>query len=494
MKPDLRVMFLAAEAEPFVKIGGLGDVAGSLPHAIRSLKQRQGAGWGQIDVRLVIPLHSVIRRESLQVKPVASFTIFHADGPLRSETLETRLNGLPVYLIGGEAFQSEAQVYSSDAGVDGHKYAFFSLAALELARALNWVPHILHANDWHTAPAVYALGLDREQGTFYSNTVTLLGVHNLPYLGVGAGQAMAAFGLPPASQSDLPWWAQGHPLPVGLLAADGIVAPSPTYAREILTPEFGSGLHDFLRDRQEKVTGILNGINTFHWDPETDSALVERYTAQSLDRRAANKIALQQEFGLEPAPDIPLLAMVTRLDPQKGVDLVPKAFDLIADEPWQAILLGTGLPELETAVRQLEERYPERVRAVIRFDTQLSRRVYGGADALLIPSRYEPSGLTQMIAMRYGCVPIARATGGLQDSIQDYSQPVDCTGFLFSEATPASLGEALGRALVVFADRSSWRTLQRNGMAQDFSWERSARKYLDLYDRLIQQRRNLNTE
>jgi starch synthase len=284
------------------------------------------------------------------------------------------------------------------------------------------------------------------------------------------------------------------PLPVGLLTADGITTPSPTYAREILTEEFGSGLHDFLRDHQEKITGILNGINTQLWDPEKDTALVERYSAGSLALRSANKKALQQEFGLKPSMEIPLLAMVTRMDPQKGVDLVPDALDLMADEPWQIIILGTGDPALETAALKLEERFPGRVRAAIRFDTQLSRRVYGGADALLIPSRYEPSGLTQMIAMRYGCVPVARSTGGLQDSIQDYSQAVDCTGFLFSEATPASLAGAMRRALTVYTDQASWRNLQLNGMAQDFSWERSARKFLDLYDRLIQERRNLNTE
>ena len=493
MKPELRVMYLAAEAEPFVKIGGLGDVAGSLPQAIRSISLSE-SDWGKIDIRLVIPLHSAIRLDNFPVQQVASYTIFHADGPLRSEVLETRVNGMPVYLIGGSPFQTEAQVYSPDASVDGHKFTFFSLSALELARTLNWVPHILQANDWHTAPAVYALGLDREQGSFYSNTVTILGVHNLPYLGVGAGAPMAAFGLPPAAQSNLPWWAREMPLPLGLLAADEIVAPSPTYAREILTPEFGSGLHEFLSGQQEKITGILNGISTELWDPEQDQALASRYGLSTLALRAENKRVLQEEFGLETNPDIPLLGMVTRMDPQKGVDLVPEALDLVKDEPWQAIILGTGVPSLEAGARRVEARYPERVRAVIRFDTQLSRRVYGGADALLIPSRYEPSGLTQMIAMRYGCVPVARATGGLRDSIQDCSQDRKCTGFLFTEATPESLAGALRRAFALFQDRVSWQNLQKNGMAQDFSWQGSAKKYLELYDRLIRQRQDLNSQ
>lgn len=491
MKPDMRVMFLAAEADPFIKVGGLGDVAGSLPQSVRSLAPGPDSEWGNIDIRLVIPLHPAVRRSSYTMRQVASFTVFHAEKPLRCEVLETRLNRLPVYLISGEAFQEETQVYSSNAGADGHKYTFFSLAALELARSLNWVPHLIHANDWHTAPAVYALGLNREQGSFFSNTVTLLGVHNLPYLGDGAGPAMAAFGLPKATDSDLPSWAQDRPLPLGLLAADGIVAPSPTYAQEILTPEFGSGLQEFLKRNQEKITGILNGINTELWDAEKDNALVERFNADSLEARTANKEALQREFQLEPDKDILLFGMVTRMDPQKGVDLVPAALERIANQKWQAIILGTGVPELEEAVLQLDKRFPERVRAAIRFDTQLSRRMYGGLDALLIPSRYEPSGLTQMIAMRYGCIPIARATGGLKDSIQDFDQGAGCTGFLFSEASPESLANAIKRALAIYARPGDWKTMQRNGMAKDFSWKSSAWKYVELYDRLIRQRRKI---
>jgi starch synthase len=485
MKPDLRVLFLAAEAEPFVKVGGLGDVAGSLPHAIRALPPMQASDWDAADVRLMLPLHAAIPQDALNLQQVASFTVFHAGGPLPAEAWVTETNGLPVYLIGGPAIPSGGEVYSPDAAVDGHKFTFFSLAALELARALNWVPHILHANDWHTAPAVYALGLDREPGSFYSNTVTVLGVHNLPYLGVGAGTAMAAYGLPPASQSDLPWWAQSLPLPLGLLAADEIIAPSPTYAQEILTPEFGSGLHDFLYAHREKVTGILNGINVQAWDPAADPHLVANYTAETLEERRANKAALLKELGLQAEPDQPLLAMVTRMDPQKGVDLVPPALELVVDQPWQAVILGTGVPSLEAAAVRLEQRYPERVRAAIRFDARLSRRIYSGADMLLIPSRYEPSGLTQMIAMRYGCIPVARATGGLRDTIADAASSKTSTGFLFEEAAAEDLAGALRRALAAYADREQWLAMQRRGMALDFSWERSAREYVRQYQRLI---------
>ncbi len=374
-------------------------------------------------------------------------------------------------------------MYTADTRADGHKFTFFSLAALELARRLNWKPDIIHANDWHTAPAIYALSLMRD--TFFDGTTSVLGLHNLPFLGNDAGPAMNAFGLPPAAGSTLPWWAQNMPLPLALLSADRIVAVSPNYAREILTPEFGSGLEEFLKTRQGAISGILNGLNTDRWDPATDSALVLNYSSSSLAQRQANRKALLEEFGLDPDPAIPLLAMVTRMDPQKGVDLLPETLAQISGLPWQLILLGMGMPVMEQVARQTEAAYPKRVRAAIRFDALLSHRMYAGADMLLIPSRYEPCGLTQMIAMRYGCVPVARATGGLSDTIRDAADLENGSGFLFTSASAEDFAAALSRAIQFFPDQAAWQRLQLNGMRQDFSWERFARQYLDLYRSLV---------
>lgn len=481
MKSSLKILFLAAEADPLVKVGGLGDVAGSLPRALRELA---------VDARLALPYHGVIRRQGLPVKSLGTFSIpFHV-GWTRAEAWELDLNGLPVYLIGGELLPLEAPIYSQDTAADGLKFTFFSLAALELARRLEWQPQVVHANDWHTAPAVYALGLRRKLDAFYRRTATLVGLHNLPYLGVGTASALAAFGLPPAKGSALPWWAQDMPLPLALLSADAIAAVSPTYALEILTEEFGSGLQDFLQTRRSVITGILNGLDTQRWNPQSDEALAARYGVADLEKRQANKAALQAEFNLPQDAQAGLMTMVTRLDHQKGVDLAPAALRLLAGLPaeagpaWQMIILGSGNPELEQAVRQLEADFPERVRAVLRFDATLSHRLYGGADMLLIPSRYEPCGLTQMIAMRYGCVPVARATGGLRDTIGDYQQTSASTGFLFEQASSAELAQALRRALRVFQDAAAWRGLQERGMQQDFSWERSARQYRQLYEKL----------
>jgi starch synthase len=271
------------------------------------------------------------------------------------------------------------------------------------------------------------------------------------------------------------------------------VAVSPTYAKEILTPEFGSGLYDFLQERAGSISGILNGLDLDQWDPTTDRRLAANFDSHSLPRRALNKRALQEELGLEPDPKIPLLAMVTRMDNQKGVDLALDALQQIeipVEQPvqsWQAVILGTGTPSLEEAAERMQANYPDRLRAILAFDADLSRRIYGGADALLIPSRYEPCGLAQMIAMRYGCVPIARAVGGLKDTIQPYPDK-KANGFLFTEPTPEALSGTIRNALATYADQKAWRKLQKEGMIQDFSWERSAREYISLYRSMVASR------
>ncbi len=484
MGNPIKVLFLASEADPFVKVGGLGDVAGSLPRAIRQLNVTPDA---EVDIRLVIPLHGVILRETYDLRSVAKFTVMHSGGTIPAEAFATDLNGLTVYLISGPPIPPEVKVYSDDWGFDAHKYIFFSLAALELARALGWQPDILHANDWHTAAAIYWLALHREADSFFNHTKTVLSVHNLPYLGTGGSYPLDAFGLPATKDVSLPEWARHLPLPLGLLSADRIVTVSPTYAQEILTPDYGAGLDDFLRSRADTVYGILNGLDMERWNPETDHHLVERFSPGDLKPRLANKATLQLDFGFTPDLGIPLLAMINRMDYQKGVDLAFEALRQISDLRWHVILLGTGLPELEESARHLERNIPDRVRSVIRFDAPLSRRIYAGADLLLIPSRYEPCGLVQMIAMRYGCVPVARSTGGLQDTIHDEKEnPASrADGFLFQEATAEALAEALRRALAAYTNKRRWQAIQRHGMRQDFSWEKSARGYTALYRKLL---------
>jgi starch synthase len=419
---------------------------------------------------------------------VAEFPVHSIEGDILAKAFLLEIDGLPVYLISGAPIDHETSVYSVDLEADGYKYVFFSLAALALTRELNWKPAILHANDWHTAPAIYSLGLQRTSDPFFSQTNSLLTIHNLPYLGAMTSPALDAFGLPPADHSDLPPWAQHMALPLGLLSTDSIVAVSPGYAREILTEDFGSGLHRFLRTHHKKITGILNGLDTLKWDPLTDVELAAKYSIANLPARAENKTFLQQELGLEINPRIMLFAMVTRMDPQKGVDLSVAALrqllqSSVKNNPRiQAVFLGTGDPLLEASVCQLAEDFPDQIRACITYNDRLSRHIYAGADVLLMPSRYEPCGLSQMIAMRYGCVPIARSTGGLSDTIQDVSSSNQGTGFLFNNAEPSRLADAIQRALMVYThDPQGWQKIQIRGMQQDFSWDRSAQEYLKHY-------------
>lgn len=466
---------MASEADPFVKIGGLGDVAGSLPPALKEVDST-------IDVRLVLPFHGAIQRQAYELRTEAIFEVPFKNTSIRAEALSINHNGLPVYFISGEPITQDAPVYSPDASVDAWKFVFFSVAVLQFIRTIGWKPDILQANDWHTAAALYALS--RNRGQTFLNTATILGLHNLPYMGAGAGPALDAFGLPPAEGSTLPFWAQDMPLPLGLLAADHIVTVSPNYAQEILQPEFSSGLEEFLKLREDSISGILNGIDVENWNPATDPTLKIQYDAEDIEKRLANKITLQNEFNLPVDPDVPIISLISRMDPQKGVDLVPDALRQISHLKWQAIILGTGVVELEGMMRHLQDEFPDRMRAAIRFDAPLSHRIYAGSDLLMIPSRYEPCGLTQMIAMRYGCLPVARSTGGLTDTIQDNKTTKKSTGFLFQPAESQAFAEALVRAISIYKNKSGWKEMQINAMKQDFSWQRSANEYLNLYQSL----------
>ncbi len=478
MSATINILFLAAEAEPFIKIGGLADVAGSLPLALRALPY-QATGGVTLDVRLVLPLHRTIQAEATTLRPVAEFSVYRLGGNIPAQVFEMSSGGMPVYFINGDPLSSSPSVYSMDPALDREKYAFFSLAALELARYLNWQPDIVHSNDWHTALALYALR-SRPTDPALERVRTVFTVHNLPYMGGNGSDVLSAYGLAPLNDDSLPKWAQTQPLPLGLWSADAIVPVSPAYAREILTPDFGCGLDPYLMTRSNSMTGILNGLDVNYWDPETDKTLAARFTADELSARAVNKTTLQKTLGLKEDARVPLLLMIGRIDQQKGLDITFDALRQMSDRSWQFVLLGSGDPELENSARNLQADFPDRTRAIIRYDSALGRLLYGGADMFLMPSRYEPCGLAQMIAMHYGCVPVVRATGGLKDTVQEGK-----TGFLFQEAVAGSMVEALERALAIYTRPEKWQHFQRKGMKEDFSWPRSARQYAIIYRSLM---------
>lgn len=477
----MNVFYLAAEAEPYIKVGGLGDVAGSLPHALREV-----ADATDFEIRVAIPFHGAIQRNPPSLKFLTTLQVPHYPQPLKAEVYELDHDGIRTYFIDGEYFTPDTPVYSSDTSFDGLKFTFFSLACLELVQAIGWQPDVIHANDWHTAPALYALLIRKND--FFCHTARLITIHNLPYLGHGASEALAEFGLPPAADSPLPVWAQHLPLPLGIYAADRIIAVSPTYAKEIQTSDFGAGLEEYLASRHAEISGILNGLDLTIWNPATDRLIEYPYDIDHLAKKESNKKCLFDELGWQMYKNVPLIAMITRLDYQKGIDIAISALRRMKGEAWQAVILGSGNSALEQAVEQLQLEIPDQLRAVIRYDPRLSHRLYAAADILLIPSRYEPCGLTQMIAMRYGTIPIGRATGGLRDTIQDTGNPYHSSGFLFEKAQSEALEVTLRRALQYFPQRRAWRAMQRNGMKQDFSWERSAREYLKLYQEEVREK------
>jgi starch synthase len=470
-------LFLASEADPLIKVGGLADVAGALPRALQKLTPEQTGGIS-VDIRLAIPFYADIRRIIPNANPTLYLKLRTPHSTFQVPIYEIDLSGLSVYLIGGDPISKKGPVYSSMAE-DAAKFTFFSLAALELTRTLNWKPDILHANDWHTAPAVYAHWMRKSIDPFLAYTHTLLGLHNLPYMGAGADAALEYFGIPASLDERLPWWARHTPLPMALAVADQIIAVSPTYSQEILTPEFGLGLESLLASRLENLGGIVNGIDETMWDPAADMQIPAQFSIATLDNRINNKRSLLEKLNLDPDPAIPLLAFIGRMDQQKGIDIALEALHNTTHLSWQAVFLGTGDTILEEATRQFQVEFPERFRAITRFDAQLSRNIYAGADALLIPSRYEPCGTVQMIAMRYGCVPVASKTGGLRDTVIEGSN-----GFLFERANAEEMAKCLYSVIMAYAKPDEWRKIQIAGMNQDFSWGCSALKYLEVYKHL----------
>lgn len=464
----MRVLFLAAEATPLVKIGGLADVAGELPRALTRLG---------VDTQLAIPRYPALAARVAGRPPEAVVEVPRRDGSQTAEVHSVEADGARVWLVGGEPLDSAPGVYG-DPARDAAKFTFFAVGALQACRALGWQPDVVHAHDWHAAPAL--AWMRTEKGS-WDSVASVLTVHNLPYMGSGGGEALTEYGLVPADHPLLPEWARGLPLPLGMVHADWITTVSPGYAAEIQTAAFGCGLEGFLASRAGRLRGILNAIDPGIWDPATDDALEARYSAESLDLRRLNKAALQRGLGLPEKARVPLLAMVTRLDGQKGVDLALEALARIPGEDWQMVLLGTGDPALEDRARAFAAGRPEKMIFLPRFDPALSRRIYAGADMLLVPSRYEPCGLVQLIALRYGAVPVVHATGGLKDTVEPYQRGGKGTGFLFTPTDPQALAESLQEAMAVYADRRRWLGLQRRGMAKEHSWSRSAQAYAGLY-------------
>ncbi len=476
MSDHLNVLFLASEAVPFAKVGGLADIANALPKALRHL---------DVDARLLIPWYGGIRSKDYDFHRVGhSISVPLGPGEAPIQLLETEIDGLPVYLIWNDQyFSSRQQVYGFNN--DPQRFSFFSRAVIAALPKLSWTPDVIHAHDWHTAPVVSWLKYYGGDEAFYRDIATLYTIHNLAYQGV-CGRLILKFArmedivhLPVEPPGQVNWMAQG------IVNADVVSTVSPAYAQEVLTSEAGMGMESLLRQRKDCFFGVLNGIDMETWNPKTDSALTQTFDVESLRMRSVNKAALQREAGFRARKDIPLIGVVSRLDRLKGLDImIPSLEALLAGDDVQVVVLGTGAPDYETRLRDLQARFPEQMRAYIRFDERLARQIYGSVDIFLMPSLFEAGGLGQMIAMRYGAVPVVRATGGLADTVTDLdTQPNLGTGFVFQPYTVEALTTALQRALFVYRRHERWQVLQSRAMRKDFSWDASARTYIDLYRR-----------
>ena len=480
----MRVLFAVSEIAPWVKTGGLGDVAGALPRALMS------AGC---DVRVLVPAYPALmaalggRRELARIEAPG--------GALPASTLwEAALpDGLRVLLLEStEAFTREGNPYLDAQGRDWPDNALrFGLlsrvAALVSAPGspIDWSAQVLHCNDWQSALAPAYLRYLHAGG----GAASVITVHNLAFQGNFDAGVRAALGLPERAlaMDGVEFHGMLSFLKGGLQCCDLITTVSPTYAREILGPEFGCGLDGLLRHRADRVVGILNGIDTEVWDSSADSALETRYDARSLGAKAANKNALQRQLGLAHEADSMLFGVVSRLTEQKGLDLLLEIGDALCAEGAQIALLGSGDRTMEAGWRELAARRPGRCAVVIGFDETLAHRIEAGSDAFVMPSRFEPCGLNQMYSLRYGTPPVVRRTGGLADTVIDATPQAladgSANGFVFDEASASALHAALRRAMSAFEDKAAWRDLQRAGMRADFSWSGAARRYLEAYGR-----------
>lgn len=473
MGKDLKVLFVSAEVAPYAKTGGLADVAGSLPKALSDMS---------VDIRVVLPGYKEIDAEQTYI------TDFPVRICNRNETCilkELRNAVATTYTINNYHYYFRDGIYMHYD--DGARFAFLCKAALDLCKAIEFKPDIIHMNDWHVGPIAMLLKEKYREDEFYRNIKTVFTIHNLEYQGHFEKNILDILELPDElfTPEGVEFYGKLNFLKAGILYADKINTVSRTYSKEILTREYGEGLEGVLLNRRQDLYGILNGISYDVFNPANDSFIHYAYDENDFSGKTRNKKELQTELGL-PVKDVPVVGVVHRLVAQKGLELVIETFEEMMALGVQFVLLGVGDPYLEDTFLKFMKEYPEQVSVRIEFNEELAHKIYSGSDIFLMPSRFEPCGLGQMISLRYGTIPVVRETGGLKDTVVDIGEDKNGNGFSFVEHSPQAFINALGRAVKAYKnDPILWQDMIKRGLKLDFSWKNSAKEYLHVYNEAL---------
>lgn len=474
----MKILFVSSEIVPYIKTGGLADVSGALP---KELKKK---GY---DVRIILPKYSKIDSQKFKIESCSiEYEIPNFDNKAEIEKTIEPTFGIIAYFVKCDPYFAREEIYD-DYKDNAERFIFFGKAVLELLKIIDWTPDIIHCNDWQTGIIPALLKNAYNQDPLYQNIRTLFTIHNMAYQGVFPKEKFKLMGLPDSlfNFHALEYWDQICLLKAGLVFSDIINTVSETYAKEIQTSELGGGLEGVLLERKSDLYGILNGIDYEIWDPRIDTYIWYNYDENSLDQKLLNKRKLQTECQL-PQIDMPIIGVISRLVDQKGFDLIEEIIDDLMQLDLQFILTGTGIPKYHQLFTQIKEDYPQKSAIYFKFDNQLAHNIEAGADFFLMPSRFEPCGLNQLISLRYGTIPIVRKTGGLADSIIDIDSSPAGVGFVFNNYDGQELLQKIKRALAFYNDTNRRITIIKRGMRKDFSWAVSAQKYEQLYQKALQ--------
>lgn len=477
----MKVLFVASECVPFVKTGGLADVVGALPKQLLA----QGA-----DVRVMLPMYSAI--ESRWREKMEHVLFFYVNLGWRRQYVGIEklvYEGITFYFIDNEQYFGRNYIYGYGAD-EGERFAYFCRAALESLPLIDFVPDVLHCHDWQTGLIPPMLDIQYRKLEQYKNVKTVFTIHNLKYQGlfqIDDIEEMVSLGELAYTADSLEFYGMCSFIKGGIVFADHLTTVSPTYAQEIQTAYYGERLDGLLRARAQSLTGILNGIDTVEYDPATDPAIAVNYDADTFEKKAGDKLALQRQLGLREDPEAPIIAMVTRLNAQKGLDLVERVLAEIMSTGAQMVVLGMGESKYEDLFNWAQWKYAGQLSATFQMNHELAHRVYAGADMYLMPSMFEPCGLSQLISLRYGALPIARETGGLRDTVLSYNEYTgDGNGFTFLNYNAHDMLHVIERAVSIYKEKKDvWDMLARRAMRGSYGWDESAKKYLTLYEELL---------